>query len=205
MRSLLNICVLSTLVALAKAAEFVTLTESYEAQVCVLCENPLTIYAGKLYALGNHKLLVDQADPAERKGDIPAVLAAKLVVVDNIRFAEGKLGFDFLDLRTKQRRVGYVAVDSTGELRMIADTNAAASFQATRTHDRAPVGDGEANISKLRFEWLQDAKPSGKFLATAAEPTAMTAIKHDPGALLFMLGPAAQAVEIVGYQFVLSK
>lgn len=205
MRCIVALLFYCSITFVACAAEFVPLTVKYEAQVCVLCENPLTIHAGKLYALGNHKLLVDQADIAERKGDIPEDLAAKLVIVDNIHFDDGKLGFDFLDLRTKQRRVGYVAVDTTGDLRMIADSSQADSFKATRTHDSAPVGEQEAVISKLRFEWLQDGKPSGKFLANAAESTAMSAVKHDPGALKFVLGSMAQAAEIVGYQYVPSK
>lgn len=203
--SLFTILFSAVLAASAQAAEFEPLTEKYEAQVCVLCENPLTIHAGKLYALGNHKLLVEQPETTERRGDIPADLAANLVIVDNIHFSDGKLGFDFLDLRTKERRIGYVAVDTTGDLRLIADAKFGASFKASRTHDRAPVGDREADISKLRFEWLDEGKPSGKFLATATEPTAMTLVKHDPGALKFRLGSEKEAAEIVGYQYLPSK
>jgi hypothetical protein len=193
------------IVTVTTAADFLPLTEKYEGQVCVLCENPLTIHAGKLYALGNHKLQVEQADAAARKGDISSDLAAQLVIVDNIHFEDGKLGFDFLDLRTKQRRVGYVAVDTTGDLRLIAEAKLAASFKASRLQSRSPVGDTEADISKLRFEWLDAGKPSGKFLATATEPSALTAVKHDPGALKFVLGLEKDAAEIVGYQYLSDK
>ncbi len=203
--SLLTLLFCFSFVATTHAADFQPLSEKYEASVCVLCENPLTIHAGKLYALGNHKLQVDQADTAARKGDISEDLAANLVIVENIHFDDGKLGFDFLDLRTKQRRIGYVAVDSTGDLRMIADPKFAASFKASRTHDRVPVGDVQADVSKLRFEWLDQGNPSGKFLATTTEQTAMTMVKHDPGALKILLGSEKEAAEIVGYQYLGNK
>lgn len=193
------------LIAPAQAAEFEALPENYKAAVCVLCENPLSIHAGKLFALANHKLLVEQADQAARQESLPAELITLFVIVEQIHFANGKLGFDFLDLRTKQRRIGYVAVDSTGELRMIAEANLAASFAASRTVDGEPEGEREVTASKLRFEWLDQGKPSGKFLATATEPTAMPAIKHDPGALKFRLGSEKEAAEIVGYQYRSSK
>lgn len=173
----------------------------YQGLVCALCENPLTIRGGKLYAMGNHKLLVESADLAERNADVPADVRTETVLVENLVIADQVIGLDFLDLRTKQRRVGYIAIDMDGDVRMVAEAKDAARFRISQTLEKSETNTGEVEVARFVCEWLDQGKPSGKYL-TAAENLSPIVVKNrDLGAQKFALGEQKQATPLVGYRY----
>jgi hypothetical protein len=176
-------------------------SEKYQGIVCALCENPLTIRGGKLYAMGNHKLLVDSADPAERHADVPAEVLAETVLVENLVITEQVIGLDFLDLRTKQRRIGYIAIDSDGDVRMVADPKDAAKFQITPNKDNAEEQDDTVDVTRFTCEWLEQGKPSGRYLAARENNTVIAAGKRDLRAQKFVLGDLKEATPLVTYRY----
>jgi len=186
------------------AEEFVV-ADKYQGIVCALCENPLTIRGGKLYAMGNHKLLVDSADLVERSADVPTDVRAETVLVENLVIADQVIGLDFLDLRTKQRRVGYIAIDTDGDVRMVAEAKDAARFRISQTLEKSETNAGEVEVARFVCEWLDRGKPSGKYL-TAAENLSPIVVKNrDLGAQKFALGEQKQATPLVGYRYLGTK
>lgn len=175
--------------------------EKYQGLVCALCENPLTIRGGKLYAMGNHKLLVDSADLAERSADLPNEVRAETVLVENLVIADQVIGLDFLDIRTKQRRVGYIAIDADGDVRMVAEAKDADRFRITQTKEKSETNAGDVEVARFVCEWLEQGKPSGKFLAATENLSPIVVQKRDLGAQKFSLGDQKQATPLVGYRY----
>ena len=168
--------------------------ENYQGLVCALCENPLTIRGGKLYAMGNHKLLVESADLTERNADVPADIQSATVLVENLVIADQMIGLDFLDLRTKQRRVGYIAIDADGDVRMLAEAKDAARFRITQTKEKSESNAGDVEVARFVCEWLEHGKPSGKFLSASENQSPVVVQKRDLGAQKFALGEDQQDV-----------
>jgi hypothetical protein len=187
------------------AAEDQVVSEKYQGLVCASCENPLTIRGGKLYAMGNHKLLVDSADLADRNADVPADVRAETVLVENLVIADQVIGLDFHDLRTKQRRMGYIAIDSDGDVRMVAENKDAARFRFTQTKEKSETNAGEVEVTRFICEWLDQGKPSGKYLAAAENLSPIVVQNRDLGAQKFALADQKQATPLVGYRYLAPK